>query len=50
MMYSGLDELLASDKNARTYFAGLPDTTQTALISCCGAINSADELFRFPSV
>lgn len=47
MMYSGIDELLAADGEARRYFNGLPKEVRDTLRRYGGGINSFEELRHF---
>ena len=50
MLYSGIDELLSSNHEARHFFDNLPNEVQRTLHRYGGGINSLEELKHFSDV
>ncbi len=50
MLYSGIDELLSSNREAHRFFDGLPKEVQNTLRRYGGGINSFEELKHFSDV
>ena len=50
MLYSGIDELLSSNREAHRFFDGLPKDVQNTLRRYGGGINSFEELKHFSDV